>query len=369
MILEGMEQHPGARFLFVLACLVIVVFGVKFAAPILLPASFALFLAVLSLPVMLGLKRRRVPAVLAIALTVGLVMAIFVLLILLAGQSLSDLQSQLPRYAARLQNLQTSWIRWLEGHTGLPVGSYLTMDLIDPGAVVDFAGSAVGRIAQFLSMTFLVFLIMIFMLGEATVFPEKMRLILRTEAADRDRLEKVVREVQTYLGIKTVISLATGLLLGAWAYVMGLDFPVLLGLVAFMLNYVPTVGSIIAAAPAILLSLILHGTLSNALVVALGYVVVNTIFGNILEPNLMGRRLGLSTLVVVLSLLFWGWAWGPLGALLSVPLTVVVKIWLENTRDLRWVAVLLDKAPTASALQVAGAVDADDVTKDVTEVA
>ncbi len=158
-------------------------------------------------------------------------------------------------------------------------------------------------------------------------------------------MAKVISEVQTYLGIKTVVSLATGLVLGAWAWVWGLDFPVLLGLVAFVLNYVPTVGSIIAAVPAILLSLILVGTVGHALGVTLGYVVVNTLFGNILEPNLMGRRLGLSTLVVILSLLFWGWTWGPIGALLSVPLTVVVKIWMENTHDLKWVAILLDKAP------------------------
>ena len=83
----------------------------------------------------------------------------------------------------------------------------------------------------------------------------------------------------------------------------------------------------------------------HALAVALVFVAVNVTLGNLVEPWLMGRRLGLSTLVVILSLLFWGWAWGPLGALLSVPLTVVVKIWLENTKDLRWVAVLLDKAP------------------------
>jgi predicted PurR-regulated permease PerM len=105
------------------------------------------------------------------------------------------------------------------------------------------------------------------------------------------------------------------------------------------------VGSIIAAIPAVLLSIILVGSVGHALLVGLGYVIVNTLFGNIIEPNLMGRRLGLSTLVVILSLLFWGWAWGPLGALLSVPLTVVVKIWLENTPDLRWIAILLDKSP------------------------
>ncbi len=361
IIFDHSEQHPGARLLFILACIVVVVYGLKFAAPILLPSSFALFLAVLALPVMLALRRRGVPGVLSIVITVGLIMAVFGLILTLAGQSLSDLQTQLPRYATRLQNLQDSWITSLQKHTGLPVGSYLTLDLVNPAAVVDLAGRAVGRIAQFVSMTFLVFLIMSFMLGEAMVFPDKLRFILGDDPADRMRMAKVVREVQTYLGIKTVISLATGLILGAWAYVMELDFPVLLGLVAFVLNYVPTVGSIIAAVPAILLSLILHGTLAHVLVVTAGYVVVNTIFGNILEPNLMGRRLGLSTLVVVLSLVFWGWAWGPLGALLSVPLTVVVKIWLENTRDLRWLAVLLDKAPAGATAPIpADVVDAEE---------
>jgi predicted PurR-regulated permease PerM len=119
---------------------------------------------------------------------------------------------------------------------------------------------------------------------------------------------------------------------------------VLLGLVAFVLNYVPTIGSIIASVPALLLALIQFGP-GHSLMVAAGYAVVNMAFGNLIEPNLLGRRLGLSTLVVILSLIFWGWVWGPVGALLAVPLTMVVKIMLENTSDLRWVAVLLDKAP------------------------
>jgi predicted PurR-regulated permease PerM len=359
MISDRSEQNPGAQFLFVLACLVVVVFGMKFAAPILLPAALAVFLAVLSLPVMIFLQHRRVPAPIAIGITVLVVVGILGLIILLASQSMSELQVRLPRYAARLQSLQEQWIDSLGTRFGLPLGSYVSTDLINPGAVVDFVGSAVGRIAQFVSKTFLVFLIMIFMLGEATVFPAKVRYVFGDGLDKENRLAKVVREVQTYLGIKTVMSLATGLLLGVWCYVMDLDFPILLGLVAFVLNYIPTVGSIIAGVPAVLLSLILHGTLAHALVVTAGYVVVNTLFGNILEPNLMGRRLGLSTLVVILSLLFWGWAWGPLGALLSVPLTVVVKIWLENTHDLRWVAILLDKAPPEAALVTPAGADAD----------
>ena len=353
MIFDRSEQNPGARFLLFMASLVVVVAGLKFAAPILLPAALALFLAVLSLPVMLFLQHRRVPASVAIFLTMLVNVAVFGLIVLLASGSLEELQVQLPAYASRLSALQEQWFLSLETRLGLPLENYVATDLLNPAAIVDFAGSALGRIAQFLSTTFLVLLITIFMLAEAIVFPHKVRYLFSEQMESEDRLAKVVGEIQTYLGIKTVVSLATGIILGVWCYVMELDFPVLLGLVAFVLNYIPTVGSIIAAAPAVLLSLILHGSLPQALMVAGGYVVVNTLFGNILEPNLMGRRLGLSTLVVILSLLFWGWTWGPLGALLSVPLTVIVKIWLENTRDLRWVAVLLDKNPPRPAAETA----------------
>jgi len=345
MILERSEDHPGARLLLTLACLFVVVYGLRFASAILLPAALALFLAVLSLPVMLWLRKHGVPSGLAVLGTVMVNVAVIGLLILLASQSVSELQARLGVYARELEALWESWVQGIEARTGVGVSTYVTTDLINPSAVVDFVRGAVGRAAQFLGTTFLVFLIMAFMLGEATVFPDKFRYVTGDGATGTGRLTKVVSEVQTYLGIKTVVSLATGLVIGAWAWVLNLDFPVLLGLVAFMLNYVPTVGSIIAAVPALLLSLILVGTVGHALLVGLGYVVVNTLFGNILEPNLMGRRLGMSTLVVILSLLFWGWVWGPIGALLSVPLTVVVKIWLENTPDLRWVAVLLDKSP------------------------
>ena len=360
MIFDRTDQNPGARFLFILACLVIVVYGIKYAAPILLPASLAVFLAVLSLPVMLFLQHRRVPAPLAIGITVLVVVGLFGLVILLASQSMTELQSQLPRYAVRLQDLQEQWIRAVEVRLGLPVGAYVTTDLINPAAVVDFAGSAVGRIAQFVSTTFLVFLITIFMLGEATVFPAKVRYVFGDDMADENRLAKVVTRDPDLPGHQDgdlpghrAASSVSGARSCSWT------FPSCSGLVAFVLNYVPTVGSIIAGVPAVLLSLILHGTLAHALVVTGGYVVVNTIFGNLLEPNLMGRRLGLSTLVVILSLLFWGWAWGPLGALLSVPLTVVVKIWLENTHDLRWVAILLDKSPPKQALVPTAGMDDD----------
>ena len=345
MIFNELEKKPGARFLFILACLVVIVYGLQFAAPILLPSALALFLAVLSLPVMAWLVKHRIPSGLATLITVLVNAAAIGLIVLLASPSVAELQGKLDQYVFDLQERWGQLMVWLENSTGFEISDYLTLSIIDPGAVVDIARGTVGRIAQFLSTTFLVFLIMAFMLSEATVFPKKFRYIFGVRGGDKDRITKIATEIQSYLGIKTVVSLATGLVLGIWAYALDLDFPVLLGMIAFLLNYVPTVGSIIAAIPAILLSVIKFGTLLHMILVAGGYIAVNIIVGNIIEPRWMGRSLGLSTLVVILSLLFWGWAWGPLGALLSVPLTVGVKILLENTEDLRWMAILLDKGP------------------------
>ena len=248
----------------------------------------------------------------------------------------------------RFQVLTTSAIEWASAQ-GLPVGNEIISDLINPSGVVNFVGETFGRALGLLATTFLVFLITIFLLSEATVFPAKFRAILGRKQGDPRRLTKIVREVQEYLGIKTLISLATGLLLGLWTWMMGLDFPVLLGLVAFLLNYVPTIGSVLASFPAMLLALVQVG-IGHSFVVMLGYAAVNLVFGNFLEPSLMGRRLGLSTLVVIFSLIFWAWVWGPVGALLAVPLTMVVRIMLENTPDLRWVVILLDKSPPQQVL-------------------
>lgn len=343
MILERIEDRSGTQVLFVLAMLVVVVFGLRLAAPILIPFSLAVFVAILSLPIMMWLKGRGVPSVLAILVTVLVDVSVFGLIVLLASQSATEFQAQLPRYIARLDDLASDGLNWLQTR-GVPAGDVVSTDFLDQDRVIGLVSGTLGRALAFVSNTVIVLLILVFTLGEATIFPAKFQAILGREGRQSYRLTKIVREIQEYLGIKTLVSLATGVLLGGWAWFMDLDFPVLLGLIAFVLNYVPTIGSILASVPAILLSLVLHG-MGHSVVVGLGYAAVNTVLGNLIEPSLLGRRLGLSTLVVLLSLIFWGWLWGPVGALLAVPLTMVLKIMFENSPDLRWIAILLDKAP------------------------
>ena len=345
-MLELNEDKRGARVLGVLASVVVVVAGLKLAGGILSLFFLALVLAILTLPVMMWLRRHGVPSPIAILTSVLLVAAVLGGLLLLASQAFGEFQARYPAYEIRLLLLWEDWQESLAA-VELPVVGNVFADLQLPGqftlgTAFDFAAGTLQRVLVLVTDTFLVMLILVFILAEAAVFPSKLRRALGRDGRDSIRLTKIVREVQTYLTIKTLVSLATGVTIGVFAWAIGLDFPVLLGLIGFVLNYIPTIGSVIASFPAILLALVQYG-LGSALGVGAVYLGINTVFGNIIEPHLMGRRLGLSTLVVVLSLIFWGWVWGPLGMFLSIPLTMIIKILLENTPDLRWMAVLLGK--------------------------
>ena len=349
-MLERHEDNRGARVLVGLASAVVLVAGMKAAGSLLSLFFLALVLAILTLPVMMWLRRRGVPSPLAILISVLVVAAGVGALLLLATQAFAEFQARYADYELRFLEIWETWEATLAA-VELPVVGNVFADLQLPGVALsdafNFAASTVQRVLALVTATFLVMLILVFLLAEAAVFPAKLRAALGESGGSSIRLTKIVREVQTYITIKTLISLATGLTIGVFAWAVGLDFPVLLGLIGFVLNYIPTIGSVIASVPAMLLALIMYG-LGSAIGVGAVYLGINMVFGNIIEPNLMGRRLGLSTLVVVLSLLFWGWVWGPLGMFLSIPLTMILKILLENTPDLRWMAVLLGKGVSDS---------------------
>lgn len=358
------QGAPGLRFLFMLAVIVVLVHGLQIAQPIMLPAAVAVFLAITSLPIVAWLRKKRFPNPLAILLTVLAVAAVFGLAILFASQQLAELQAGGPAYVEAVIQQVNAWLQGVEQRFPFLVGVRDSLIGFLNSALLDIAGETFTWALSFASTTFLVFLILAFALSEAAILPGKLQAVAGGFATSDERLGKIVQEVQGYLVIKTLVSLGTGLMIGLWTWAVGLESPILLGLVAFVLNYVPTIGSVIASVPAVVLALVdfdlqasamVGFEVQRAIVVGLGYLAVNVLFGNWLEPTLLGRRLGLSTLVVVLSLVFWGWVWGPVGALLSVPLTVVVKIMLENTQDLKWVAVLLDKEAPAAGPEAQGA--------------
>jgi AI-2 transport protein TqsA len=335
----------GYRSLLTLAAFVIVVAGLRAAATILLPLLMATLLSVLSAPPVLWLGRHRVPAPVAVLLPVSLAVGVIFAFGGLLATSIRGFDQALPGYTAALAGTMNDVLLRFE-ELGITLPENAIAEAFDPGDLMGVIGWFLGSLLAALSGTALVILCMLFMLLEVAGFPRKLRAAMDEPEADLTRFSSTMREVQRYLAIKTGISLLTGAMIWAWLSVLGVDFPLLWGLIAFLLNYIPSVGSVIAAVPAVLVTMVQPDLGPGfALVVAGGYVVVNVLFGNLIEPQLMGRELGLSPLVVVMSLFFWGWVWGPFGMLLSVPLTMILRIMLEQSDDLRWIAILMGPAP------------------------
>jgi len=192
----------------------------------------------------------------------------------------------------------------------------------------------------------LVVMIVIFILFEAVELPKKLSLALNDATSSLQRFESFIQSVNRYLVIKTILSVVTGAVITIWLWVLGVDFPLLWGVCAFLLNYIPNIGSIIAAVPAVMLAFVQLGSLS-ALLTGAGFLVVNLVIGNWVEPRYMGKGLGLSTLVVFLSLVLWGWVFGPVGRLLSIPLTIMMKLAFEANPKMQWLAIMLDSETIA----------------------
>jgi len=334
--------RPSQRLLN-LASLVVVVAGLKLGAPILVPIAAAFFLALLSLPLLTWLEDRRVPHGLAVLLAVLANVALLTLVGVLLTTSVSSFVDAAPRYRDQLLGLLDLLVTWGESR-GMPAARWVEEGLFDAASIVDLIGGTLKSVVSIATGLLLVVTIMAFVLLEVAIFPSKLQAALGNRVQPLWRYARIRYEVQRYLVMKTFVSVVMGVLTGLGVWAIGLDFPLLWGLVAFIFNYVPNIGPVIASVPALLLSLLTLGVGRTLLVAAL-FVALHLGLGNILEPQLFGRRLGLSPLVVFVSLLFWGWVWGPVGLLLSVPLTVIARIVFENSRELRWVAVLLAPEP------------------------
>jgi len=332
--------RPVRSPLLTAAALVVIIYGLAKAQSIVVPIMVAVFLAIICAPAVSWMTRKKVPVGVAVLIVVIVLLALFSGFGAIVGSSVNEFTAFAAQYQARFDGLVSSASQWFEAHDIDPQ-SLDILTMLQPGKLINMLGGVLKNLAGVLSNLFLIILTMIFMLLEAATFPLKMRAAVRFGGIDIENIGQIVGQIQRYLGIKTATSLATGLLVGVWTAVIGLEFAVVWGLLAFLLNYIPSIGSIVAAVPAVLLGLV-QGGIGYALLVAAGYVVVNVAIGNFIEPYLLGLTLGLSTLVVFLSLVFWGWMWGSIGMLLSVPLTMIIKILFENTDDLKWVAVMLD---------------------------
>ena len=266
-------------------------------------------------------------------------MIILVLVIVaVVGTSLSTFSDALPFYQKRLHE-QVLVLRVFLASKSIVITEKALFEYFNPVAVVSLTAgfiTAMGLVPNIL----LVMLTVAFILLEASSFPHKLRSILGNPELAFPQVTKFVDDIRRYMIIKTIISLIAGGIIGLWLFILGVDYPILWGFLAFLLHYVPNMGIILAAIPAVLLAFLQLGV-ESAMLVAAGYLTVGFIFGNVVEPRLMGRKLGLSTLVVFLSLMFWGSLLGPIGVILCVPLTMSLKFAFESSKGAQWIAVLL----------------------------
>ena len=327
-----------SRFLVVAAAFVIVVSGLKMAGPLLVPFLLAVFIAMIVSPLLAWLKRYHLPNGVAIFVVIALVFSVGLILAAVIGSSVDNFRQDIPTYSAKLTAMSTSIQQWLS-QRGIAIDSEQWSSSFNPGAVMGVVGNTLASFGNVMTNAVMILLTVIFILAENVSFGEKLRSATGSNNS-QEWLRTFSDSVHSYLAIKAAISLLTGLVIFIWLTILGVDYAVLWGLIAFLLNFIPTVGSFIAAVPAVLLALVQLGVFEAGLTLA-GFVVVNLIMGNVLEPRWMGRGLNLSPLVVFVSLVLWGWVLGPVGMLLSIPLTIMLKIALESQDETRWIGIML----------------------------
>lgn len=322
-----------------MAAAVIVIAGLKVAGSILIPFLLAAFIAVLTAPFVRWLHKYKVPEGVGVLLVLVFLLFLVLAVISFLGGTVNAFYKDLPLYETRFHSLTSHYIRLLNSY-GFELSETNLRQYINPGQMVKTATTVLNSLRGMLTTTLLILLIIMFMLLEASGLPDKLRRAFGENTQVLAHFASISKSVQFYLMLKTIISLATGVLV--WICLLWLDVPYasLWGMVAFLLNYIPTIGSIVAAIPAVIIALITVDPLTAGLV-AVVYTVINTLLGSILEPRLMGNSLGISPLVVFGSLVFWGWLWGPIGMILCVPLTMVLKIIFETNPETHWLGILL----------------------------
>jgi AI-2 transport protein TqsA len=337
----------GTLLLVIPAALVIIIYGINQAQSVVALFLVSVFLALLGTPPVLWVERKRVPSFLAVMLVIAVMMILLLIIGGVVGASLSTFSDALPFYQQRLQE-QVLALKPMLASKQIVVADKTLLESLNAGPVMDLAVGLLAGLGKALSNIVLILLTVIFILLEASSFPIKLRAVLGNPHQAFPQFTRFVGDLERYMVIKTLMSLATGILVGLWLSILGVDFPILWGFLAFLLNYIPNVGSTVAAIPAILLALIQFG-IGTAAIAAAGYFAINFILDDLIETRLMGRRLGLSTLVVFLSLIFWGSVLGPVGTILCVPLTMTLKFAAENNKSTRWIVVLLgSEKPTES---------------------
>src|ERR671910_70691 len=353
-ITTALRQPSILRVMVGLAATVVVLVGMRLAAPILNPILFAVVLALLFSPIYAWLRRRRIPTPLALVMMLVGLTVLFVGIFLIMGISIARFSGDIASYAGKL-NVQVGNVQDLAKSLGL--SNVDIREAVKPSALAGALGSVLAGVADFLSNLFLILIIVLFLLAEGPAMMNRLRASTTTDHPQVQRLTVFGRSVIRQLGLRAIVNLATATGVVLLLFVLRVDFPLMWGTLAFFLSFIPWIGLPLAVAPAVILALAEHGVTTALLVIA-GVIVINVLAENALSPMLMGRGLSLSPTILFIGFIFWAWLLGGPGAFLAAPLTIFAVLMLETFPETRWLAAVMGVS----------APDSDDPTPDEDEV-
>lgn len=321
------------------AAFIVIIAGVMYADSIVTSLLMALFISVICAQPIYWLQKKKIPQGLAITIVFFLIVGIIFGFGELIANSFSSFSEDAPMYEKNLRDMGNSVLNLIQSY-GINVSTDKMTSMFDPSKIMSVTAGFLGQLGGFMGNAFTIFFLALFLLLEVDGIPIKIKAILKGSASSIDYLNIIGSSIRHYLSIKTLTSLLTGVFVWISLSIIGVDYAIIWALIAFLLNYIPNIGSIIAAIPAVMFSLVQLG-FSGVIYTTAVFVVVNMIVGNVIEPKMMGKGLGLSTFVVFLSLIFWGFVMGTVGMFLSVPLTMAIKIMLEQNPKTKWIAIIL----------------------------
>jgi AI-2 transport protein TqsA len=343
-ITTALRQPSFLRVMLFLATTVVVLVGMRLGAPILNPILFAVILALLFSPIYAWLTRHRIPTPLAlIIMLVGLTI-LFLGLFLILGVSIARFSGDIASYTSKL-NVQVGNLQELARSLGL--SNVDIRDAVKPSALTGAIGTILSGVADFLSNLFLILLYVLFFLAEGPAMMNRLRNSAGSDHPQFVRLTVFGRNVVRQLGLRAIVNLVTGAGVTVLLLVLRVDFPLMWGILAFFLSFIPWIGLPLAVAPAVVLALAEHG-IDRALLVIAGVIVINILAENALSPMLMGRGLSLSPTVLFVGFIFWAWLLGGPGAFLAAPLTIFLVLMLDTFPETRWLASIMGAGPPDS---------------------
>jgi predicted PurR-regulated permease PerM len=322
-----------------MASMSIILMAMKFSADILVPLLIASAIAILLAPLIKYLETKYIPKIISLVFVTVLVLIPVMALGGFIGEEVEDF---IKNYAT----MEKEFDAWLNktSHMISQIGISVTSEDLRATLNKSNFGELIQGLAtqtknQF-SNIFWIFFLVAFILMDSRYLYNKLLKILKDREGRIEEGMEIIEKIKTYFLIKVKTSLITALwiLIVLWFYDMRYAF--LWATLVFFLNFIPVVGSIFAAIPAVVVALIDH-SMMTAIWIAMWYMIVNTVIGNILEPRIMGRGLGLSALTIFISMIFWGWMFGPAGMILSVPLTMGVQFLFDQYDETKWLAFML----------------------------